>query len=690
MRKPSACDRIKLLLLLLVLSCPLPAQSDTIVVGELCSGIRGENIFLEGDFGAGAPNIPSADPGLAPGYRYSTNPPPNDGEYTITNGTSRWGSFAQTWVNIGDRSDDPTGYMMVVNAAEEPGLFYQQQVEVCPETNYEFSIEVISLNRVDGDPNLIAPNISFLINDEVVFNTGEVPIDEEWHKYGFTFTTSATAAIIDLSRRNNALGGLGNDLALDNISFRPCGPDFQLPETVTTCSSRGVELVATQDTVQGFTFQWELSTDTGISWQQIPGASGTSLFLNDPRDGDLFRARVSPNDPDLQADACMYLAGPALIERRRIRDTIRAVLCPGDSLQVEDTTLYSAASLSYDFITDDGCDSSLTYIITEEDFSSYGINGPATICPGTEASIRGQGPIRAYAWSTGSLQPSIRVGPGTYALTYTTANGCLGTSSATLRSAPLEVQLGTRDPACQGSANGLIVVDSVWGGAGGYQASLQGQRAAPRAVFDELPVGTYMLLIEDSLGCELEKTLTLEAPPPFEVDLPERIELDIGDSLQLGVGVSVPLDSIVWIPPEGLSCDDCLQPLLRAGDVDTYRLVLQDQQGCRVERTLEVLVDSRLQLYVPNAFSPNGDGQNDRFYPQGGNGVDLVQEFAVFDRWGGLLFQRLGTQISDETLRWNGQQAGEPVAPGTYLWMLRVKLLDGRTATISGTVSLLR
>ena len=93
-------------------------------VAQICEGNLGENIFTDGDFGSGTDNILAVNPMIAPGYFYQTVPPPNDGSYTITNNTTEWGSFAAiAWANIGDNSDDSNGYMMVVNADYDPGLF---------------------------------------------------------------------------------------------------------------------------------------------------------------------------------------------------------------------------------------------------------------------------------------------------------------------------------------------------------------------------------------------------------------------------------------------------------------------------------------------------------------------------------------------------------------------------------------
>ncbi|MEL6143600.1 MAG: hypothetical protein AAFU67_18520, partial [Bacteroidota bacterium] len=202
---------------------------------QICGGNLGENIFDAGDFGEGTDNVLQVNPGVAPGYVYTTSVPPFDGFYTLTNNSSAtfWPNIFDSWLQIPDNSSDPNGYMMVVNASFEPGLFYEQEVEgLCENTLYVFSADVINMIR-NGVPNHIDPNISFLLDGVEEYTTGNIPKTEEWITHGFTFTTAPGQTSVILSLRNNAPGGIGNDLGLDNITFRACGPQAQiLPETV--------------------------------------------------------------------------------------------------------------------------------------------------------------------------------------------------------------------------------------------------------------------------------------------------------------------------------------------------------------------------------------------------------------------------------------------------------------------------
>jgi hypothetical protein len=123
----------------LLLSVSLQAQ-------ETCTGNLGENIFEDGDFGSGTADILLTDPGIAPGYIYTTSPPPNDGFYIITNNMAVWSYIFEGWLAVSDNSDDPNGYMMVVNASFETGAFYDKTIDgLCENTLYEFSADIINL-----------------------------------------------------------------------------------------------------------------------------------------------------------------------------------------------------------------------------------------------------------------------------------------------------------------------------------------------------------------------------------------------------------------------------------------------------------------------------------------------------------------------------------------------------------------
>ena len=252
---------------------------------QICNGSFGDPVvnITFGTIGhpEGSNYVPSSS------YTYLTDICPNDGYFTITNYTSN--CFGNTWYTV---SEDHTGggNFMLVNATYQPGDFFLTTVtDLCPNTTYEFSAWIMNvINRF----NSIMPNITFHIEqpDGTVlasYETGNIPVTPSplWKQYGTVFTTPLDNATIVLRMTNNAPGGIGNDIALDDITFRPCGAkitaDIQnnATDTVDVCEGNMNTYTfsgSASSQYQSPVYHWQLSTDQGITWNDIPGATETT------------------------------------------------------------------------------------------------------------------------------------------------------------------------------------------------------------------------------------------------------------------------------------------------------------------------------------------------------------------------------------------------------------------------------
>ncbi|MFT4202389.1 MAG: PKD domain-containing protein [Chitinophagaceae bacterium] len=126
-------------------------------------------------------------------------------------------------------------------------------------------------------------------------------------------------------------------------------------------------------------------------------------------------------------------------------------------------------------------------------------------------------------------------------------------------------------------------------------------------------------------------------------------------------------------------------------DVDTtYRLVVKNENGCTSADTVHVhVLCNSSKLYMANAFTPNGDGKNDRFYVTG-YGIKSVVHFIVIDRWGKKVFERNNVSANDMAQGWDGNINGHQAAPGTYIYMADVECTEGNRIPLKGTVVLIR
>lgn len=191
---------------------------------QLCTGSLGDAV-VKIDFGTGTSSHGTALGTGITSYTWTTADFPNDGSYTIEKATNTPG----TWWTTTDHTGG--GYMMVVNASlSTTDYFYKNTVtDLCPDTTYEFAAWIMNLLRSnDTSP----PNITFTIESTTgtilgTYNTGDIGLSASavWKQYGFYFTTPAGISTVVIRMRNNKAGAApGNDIALDDITFRACGP----------------------------------------------------------------------------------------------------------------------------------------------------------------------------------------------------------------------------------------------------------------------------------------------------------------------------------------------------------------------------------------------------------------------------------------------------------------------------------
>ncbi|MDG2331752.1 MAG: gliding motility-associated C-terminal domain-containing protein, partial [Flavobacteriales bacterium] len=166
---------------------------------------------------------------------------------------------------------------------------------------------------------------------------------------------------------------------------------------------------------------------------------------------------------------------------------------------------------------------------------------------------------------------------------------------------------------------------------------------------------TYMVNVIGTNGCEKEVSASVGIYPDPETDAGNDQYITYGAETQLFAQVPAG-SSIYWTSTDTLICPTCIDPVIFPTQTTAYILTIADANGCTSSDTVVIYLDG--SLYVPNAFTPNGDGNNDFFAIQG---LEIVKfQVRIFDRWGLQLFY--SDNISDH---WNGIYKGEPVQVDT-------------------------
>ncbi|MDX1912112.1 MAG: gliding motility-associated C-terminal domain-containing protein, partial [Saprospiraceae bacterium] len=357
-----------------------------------------------------------------------------------------------------------------------------------------------------------------------------------------------------------------------------------------------------------------------------------------------------------------------------------------------------------------GCDNAMAVtVVADQSFPTAEAGPPFNLdCYGQTASLNGSatggtGQL-TYAWTTsggviltGANTPSPLISePGTYTLLVTAlGNGCSDTDVVVVTPNEPRATLRVEDPNCFGE-KGSITVDSVAGAKPPVEFTLTGgQHSQSGNTFFGLAPGAYTVLIEDADGCATEVEATIVQPPPFEVTVEPQVYLQLGESYVVDATVNVPeseIDLIQWTPATWLSCDTCLST-----QIDTplysqqYEILVITKAGCRDEAPLLLRVNRQVNVYIPNIFSPNGDGDNDFFTVFADlKGVRKVNSLQIYSRWGEQVFQRYDFQPNQLELGWDGRFRGLEMNPAVFVYYAIVEFIDGQEVLFKGDVTLER
>lgn len=340
---------------------------------------------------------------------------------------------------------------------------------------------------------------------------------------------------------------------------------------------------------------------------------------------------------------------------------------------------------SFDFLMEDH--PALQLVFDSTNVSCNGLtDGSATAIP--TGGVGGY----TYAWSNGQNKETITdLADGSYTVTVTDSLQCtiVGTVVIT-EPAPVFVNVvQTTDVICNGDSTGVIMVAGS-GGVPPYEFSRDGSIFQASETFNGIGAGTYTITIEDAEGCMNTTTATINQPPPLVVDAGLDTSINLGETIRLQAIANSATVTWEWTPTERLSCTDCPNPTASPVNTTTYVVTVRNQADCDASDEITITVNKVRPIYVPNAFSPNEDGLNDRFTIFGGPAAEVITKLRVFDRWGNLLFEGSDLPLNQESNGWNGLFNGKPLGVGVYAYMAEVRFIDGEVLLYEGDISIIK
>lgn len=314
-----------------------------------------------------------------------------------------------------------------------------------------------------------------------------------------------------------------------------------------------------------------------------------------------------------------------------------------------------------------------------------------------DVEISGAAPPYFLNWSnnaqTGNTKRATDLKGGEYTLTVTDGSGlCQIADTFVLETPlPLEIELDVSPPFCQ-NPTGSVHIQNVKNAVLPVYYSTNNLGFHAETSFDGIEPGFHTLYVRDANDCRAATEFQIPEPIPLAMDLGQDYLILLGDSIQLSAEFEHQDNmKFLWRPATGLDCTDCPNPIAKPKETTTYTLFLKDSTDCEVSDEVTIWIQKNRSVFIPNAFSPDGDGQNDHFMAFTEDGTAFLYSMQIFNRWGTLVFEKKGKFNSNIPENgWNGKMHGQPLPSGTYFYHIGMEFLDGEILWYQGEMLLVR
>jgi len=572
----------------------------------------------------------------------------------------------------------------------------QEQLTITPSNGTNFTYAWSTING-----NLVSPD------------TDQNPLADQGGDYEVTVTNT------DNNCTETATITLIGDYVLPTASIATAGQ--------ITCEFDNIDLTGIDNNGAGnYTYEWT-STNGNI-------VGTTNALMANVNQGGTYIFNITNEDNGCEKDTMITIMED-LVQPTIDIETPGQLTCIDDEVMLDASNSSSGAEYNYEWTsantitnpttatptveavgnyvltitnTNNGCESTENIdVMADTQAPNIMLDNTATINCETEsidlvATISGT-TNNSFNWNTSdgditstSTGASATAGSvGSYTITVTNEdNGCVDDATITVVENLPTASVQTTQPICEADRGSIIVTD-VLGGEAPYVYSIDGGDSFSGAfTFSSLDPASYDIVVQDINGCEFEESVIITTGLAPEIVIEEVQLINLGEIVQLDPQINFPessIDSLIWTPSDSLSCDTCLMPTSNTLNEIAYNLYIEVEGGCTVEKTVIIMVDRTQKIYVPNAFSPDGDGNNDAFtiYAEKDN-VAQIELFEIFTRWGEMVFQNTEFQPNDETQGWNGIHNDQLMNAAVFIWRAEVTMKDGRTELLQGDVVLMR
>lgn len=218
-------------------------------------------------------------------------------------------------------------------------------------------------------------------------------------------------------------------------------------------------------------------------------------------------------------------------------------------------------------------------------------------------------------------------------------------------------------------------------------------RFIPNPVVTPQATETYSLIVTPNVCWPDTLYTTVQVVPYPDITItPPSATVAAGTQVALtaSVGNDIVIQNYSWSPPYAISCDTCYHTIVTPSVTTTYTFTATSIHGCTssADVTIHIFCESS-EVFIPNTFTPNGDGMNDRFYVSG-KGISTITKMQIFNRWGELVYEAHNIMPNDASVGWDGQYKGIVLEPDVFVYIIEATCNLGEHFTYKGDISIVR
>lgn len=278
----------------------------------------------------------------------------------------------------------------------------------------------------------------------------------------------------------------------------------------------------------------------------------------------------------------------------------------------------------------------------------------------------------------------------TYVVTGTNVQGCTAKDSVSIDvKYPFHMLNSGADTVCLGTGVRLQV-----SGAHSYQWSPStGLSSATSASPMANPRNTiiYRVIGTDNMKCFSDTSyVPLKVFPIPTVEAGADKTINVGQIIDLVPELSADVTKVTWSPTGNVFRNNYPAITVKPRETTTYRVNVTNNGGCAASDNITIhVICNGGNVFIPNTFTPNGDGANDVFYPRG-TGLFTIKSARVFNRWGEVVYERSNFQANDAAAGWDGTYKGIKLNPDIYVYVIDVLCDNNTTLPFKGNIALLK